>query len=156
MMNGFHAWEFISGFQRRLQDVSFRIVAAMLVWSGLSSCMRPHIVFALEPEGAATKSPNIFKNFIVSCTLCANGTSSISFPSRFSYLIFSAVFSFFFMHACVLWYFPKVRTHAESGADLGGGCRGCAPPLPTYEMTCGFLIQLVFCKKKLCGLLVLK
>ena len=32
------------------------------------------------------------------------------------------------------------------GADLGGGCRGCAPPLP--EMTCGFLIQLVFCKKK--------
>ena len=33
-----------------------------------------------------------------------------------------------------------------SGADLGGGCRGCAPPLP--EMTCGFLIQLVFCKKK--------
>ena len=32
------------------------------------------------------------------------------------------------------------------GADLGGGCRGCAPPLP--EMTCGFLIQLVFCEKK--------
>ena len=31
-------------------------------------------------------------------------------------------------------------------ADLGGGCRGCAPPLP--EMTCGFLIQLVFCPKK--------
>ena len=33
-----------------------------------------------------------------------------------------------------------------SGADLGGGCRGCAPP--PLEMTCGFLIQLVFCKKK--------
>ena len=33
-----------------------------------------------------------------------------------------------------------------AGADLGGGCRGCAPPHP--EMTCGFLIQLVFCKKK--------
>ena len=33
-----------------------------------------------------------------------------------------------------------------SGADLGGGCRGCAPPPP--QMTCGFLIQLVFCKKK--------
>ena len=44
---------------------------------------------------------------------------------------------------------------AVTGADLGGGCRGFAPPLP--EMTCGFLIQLVFCKKKkLCGLLVLK
>ena len=40
-----------------------------------------------------------------------------------------------------------------SGADLGGGYRGCAP-LP--EMTCGFLIQLVFCTKKICGLLVLK
>ena len=40
------------------------------------------------------------------------------------------------------------------GADLGGGCRGCARP---PEMACGFLIQLVFCqKKKLCGLLVLK
>ena len=33
-----------------------------------------------------------------------------------------------------------------SGADLGGGCRGCVPPPP--EMTCGFLVQLVFCKKK--------
>ena len=32
-----------------------------------------------------------------------------------------------------------------AGADLGGGCRGCPPP---SEMTCGFLIQLVFCKKK--------
>ena len=34
-----------------------------------------------------------------------------------------------------------------TGADLGGvqGVR-TAPPLP--EMTCGFLIQLVFCKKK--------
>ena len=32
-----------------------------------------------------------------------------------------------------------------TGADLGGGCRGCAP-LP--EITCGFLIQQVFCKKK--------
>ena len=30
-------------------------------------------------------------------------------------------------------------------ADLGGGCRGCAPP---PGMTCGFLIQLVFCQKK--------
>ena len=32
-----------------------------------------------------------------------------------------------------------------SGADLGGGCRGCAP---SPEITRGFLIQLVFCKKK--------
>ena len=45
-----------------------------------------------------------------------------------------------------------------SGTDLGGGYRGCAPLPPPPEMTCGFLIQLVFCKKrnKLCGLLVLK
>ena len=34
------------------------------------------------------------------------------------------------------------------GADLRGGCRGCAFP-PPPEMTCGFLIQLVFCKKNL-------
>ena len=33
-----------------------------------------------------------------------------------------------------------------TGADLGGGCRGCASPPP--EMTCGFLIQLVFRQKK--------
>ena len=32
-----------------------------------------------------------------------------------------------------------------SGADLGGGCRDAPPP---HEMTCGFLIQLAFCKKK--------
>ena len=65
------------------------------------------------------QSPLTF--FIVSCTLskCANGTSSISFPSRFSYLIFSVVFSFFFMHACVLWCFPKVRTHAELASRDG-------------------------------------
>ena len=43
-----------------------------------------------------------------------------------------------------------------AGADLGGGSRKCASP-PPPEMTCVFLIQLVFCKKKkLCGLLVLK
>ena len=43
----------------------------------------------------------------------------------------------------------------KSGADLGGGCGGCAP-LP--EMTYGFLMQLVFYKKnttKKCGLMVL-
>ena len=34
----------------------------------------------------------------------------------------------------------------HAGVDLGGGCRGCVPTLP--EMTCGFLIQLVFCEKK--------
>ena len=34
---------------------------------------------------------------------------------------------------------------AVSGTDLGGGCRGCAPP---PEITCSFLIQLVFCEKK--------
>ena len=33
----------------------------------------------------------------------------------------------------------------NTGADLGGGCRGCTPP---PEMTFGFLIQLVFFQKK--------
>ena len=36
----------------------------------------------------------------------------------------------------------------EPGADLGGGCRGCAPPPHPPKMTCGFLIKLVFCQKK--------
>ena len=34
----------------------------------------------------------------------------------------------------------------KAGADLGGGCRECAPP--PSKMTCSFLIQLVFCEKK--------
>ena len=34
----------------------------------------------------------------------------------------------------------------STGADLGEGAGGAYPPPP--EMTCGFLIQLVFCKKK--------
>ena len=34
-----------------------------------------------------------------------------------------------------------------SGADLGGGWRGSRTPSP-LKMTCGFLIQLVFCQKK--------
>ena len=42
-----------------------------------------------------------------------------------------------------------------TGVDLGKGAVG-APPPPLPEMTCGFLIQLVLCKKKLCGLSVLK
>ena len=53
-----------------------------------------------------------------------------------------------------LFFFPEISTR--------GGSRGRVqevrtPPPPPPEMTCGFLIQLVFCKKKtLCGLLVLK
>ena len=31
-----------------------------------------------------------------------------------------------------------------------------SPPPPTPEMTCGFLIQLMFCQKKLCGLLAVE
>ena len=33
--------------------------------------------------------------------------------------------------------------------------QGCAPPPPFPEITCGFLVQLVFCRKN-CGLLVLR
>ena len=64
---------------------------------------------------------------------------------------------------CIFFYFlirylaaiQIEKVCSSTGADLGGGCRGCAPSPP--EMTCGFLIQLVFCKKikKTCGLLVL-
>ena len=43
-----------------------------------------------------------------------------------------------------------------TGADLGKGAVGAPPPPHLPEMTCGFLIQLVLCKKKPCGLLVLK
>ena len=55
-----------------------------------------------------------------------------------------------------LYRVNSVNMLYSPGADLGRGCWGCAPPPRPPEMTCGFLIQLVFCKKKLCGLLVLK
>ena len=43
------------------------------------------------------------------------------------------------------------------GFSHRGGSRGRVQAVRTPpEMTCGFLVQLVFCKKKLCGLLVLK
>ena len=48
--------------------------------------------------------------------------------------------------ACVHNCIPA--TCRASGVDLGGRCRGCASPV--HEMTCGFLIQLVFCKKICC------
>ena len=41
--------------------------------------------------------------------------------------------------------FCYCHLYGNTGADLGGGCRGCAPPPP--KMTCSVLIQLVFCKK---------
>ena len=34
------------------------------------------------------------------------------------------------------------------GGFLGVAAGGCAPPPPTPDMTCGFLIQLIFCQKK--------
>ena len=47
----------------------------------------------------------------------------------------------------IVWNMCEHLHNESAGADLGEGCRGCAPP-PPPEMTCGFLIQLVFCKKK--------
>ena len=57
----------------------------------------------------------------------------------------------------MLHFLPPRSNLPCTGADLGGGCRGCpARPPPPPKRTCGFLIQLVLCKKKICGLLVLK
>ena len=48
------------------------------------------------------------------------------------------------LHLLKKWDQGEERQSA--GVDLGGGCRGCAPPPPLPEMTCGFLMQLVFYK----------
>ena len=56
------------------------------------------------------------------------------------------------VHSSISWIREKEKQMRKvfTGADLGGGCRGCAfRPPPSPEMTCGFLIQLVFCKKKM-------
>ena len=47
-------------------------------------------------------------------------------------------------------------TMPQTRGGSRGRVQGVHTPPPPPEMTCGFLIQLVFCKKKLCGLLVLK
>ena len=53
------------------------------------------------------------------------------------------------------WNSFDIRLHLRGGSR--GRVQGLrTPPSPPAEMTCGFLIQLVFCQKKLCGLLVLK
>ena len=53
-----------------------------------------------------------------------------------------------------------VRMQSIAPIRSRGGSRGWVhgvrTPPPPHEMTCGFLIQLVFSKKNLCGLLVLK
>ena len=56
-----------------------------------------------------------------------------------------------------LWRMREMRGFT-SFSNFRGGSRGRGQGVRTLpEMTCGFLIQLVFCKKKkLCGLLVLK
>ena len=51
----------------------------------------------------------------------------------------------FYRKIKLTWSHTDIKKLPHAGADLGGGCRGCAP-LP--EMTRCFLIQLVFCKKK--------
>ena len=43
-----------------------------------------------------------------------------------------------------------------AGADLGGGCRGCAPPTPWDDLRFSNTTGILPKKKKLCGLLVLK
>ena len=45
------------------------------------------------------------------------------------------------------------QIEGNQGRIQGEGAGGAHPP---PDMTCGFVIQLVFFKKKLCGLLVLK
>ena len=52
-------------------------------------------------------------------------------------------------------FISRILKLLKQGRIQGEGAGGAHPPPP--EMTCGFLIQLVSCKKKkLCGLLVLK
>ena len=43
-----------------------------------------------------------------------------------------------------------------TGADLGGGCRGCVPPPPRDDLRFSNTTGILQKKKKLCGLLVFK
>ena len=52
---------------------------------------------------------------------------------------------FFLLGQVCIPFVTLINKGTNAGANLGGGCRGCAAP---PEMTCGLLIQLVFCKKK--------
>ena len=44
----------------------------------------------------------------------------------------------------------------KSKADLGGGCRGCAPPHPRDDLRFSNTTCILQKKRKLCGLLVLE
>ena len=48
---------------------------------------------------------------------------------------------------CVKLYYSTVLGVPSRGGSRGR-VQGVRTPLPLPEMTCGFLIQLVFCKKK--------
>ena len=71
-------------------------------------------------------------------------------PNFSDFLQYKKSLSFFNLNHGDYKLFPLESLKDKSGADLGGECRGCArpPPPPPPEMTCGFLIQLVVCKKK--------
>ena len=56
-------------------------------------------------------------------------------------------------HKCRLEYSHHATVDKKHRGRSRGRVQGVCTPPP--EMTCGFLIQLVFCKKKLCVLLVL-
>ena len=54
-------------------------------------------------------------------------------------------------YSCKIYYSVKpvkynVECHVRGGSR--GRVQGVSPPPPPPEMTCSFLIQLVFCKKK--------
>ena len=57
-------------------------------------------------------------------------------------------------NSSILYSKEKTAQILGKGGSRGRVQGGAHHPPP--EMTCGFLIQLVFCKKKLCGLMVLK
>ena len=78
---------------------------------------------------------------------------AVTFVKFFSFLFSSGLSVFVHLMVSYLYVFMNFSFIHRGGSR--GRVQGVRTPLPP-EMTCGFLIQLVFCKKKKSGLLVLK
>lgn len=79
MEKGFHGWELRSGFQRRLQDVSFRTVVAILFWSLFTSCMLPQILATATV--VPSLAPAVYSSLVHSAGVSQLLPDAGSFPS---------------------------------------------------------------------------
>ena len=119
---------------RRLSNIIW------LLWGWQVSCAVLWSPLSLQPRHCRDQKITNDGDEIKFSLLCKN------MPERWWGFTWIQSFPGIALHIA-LCYARSSAGYWNPGADLGGGCRGCASS-PTPEITCGFLIQLVFCQKK--------